>query len=105
MQPSNREFEDIVPVMGYLTDRYIQAALSAGFLIEQGTWEATQIRHASYMLRLGQRVEIERDPTGSGDREQRKIMLKRGGPPLELRPGDTALLYSIENLRLPNCVL
>jgi deoxycytidine triphosphate deaminase len=105
MRQPKAEFEDIVPGVGFLTDKNIEAALKAGFLIEPGTWEEGQIRHASYMLRLGQRVQIERDSTGSGEREQKVITLTRGGPPLELRPGETALLYSIENLRLPNCVL
>src|SRR5262245_1647696 len=105
MRQPRPEFEDIVPGVGYLTDKNIQAALDADYLIEKGTWEPGQIRHASYMLRLGDRVQIERDPTGSGEREQKLFTLKRGGPPLELRPGDTALLYSIENLRFPACVL
>jgi deoxycytidine triphosphate deaminase len=99
------QFEDVVPTLGYLTDRSILAALQSGFLIEEGTWEAGQLRHASYTIRLGQRVELERHPAGSGEREQRSIALTRGGPPLELRPGEKALLYSLENLRLPTCIL
>jgi deoxycytidine triphosphate deaminase len=91
--------------VGFLTDRHILAALEAGFLIERGTWAAQQIRHASYTIRLGQRVGLERNPAGSAEREQRKITLTSNGPPLELRPGDTALLYSLENLRLPDSVL
>jgi deoxycytidine triphosphate deaminase len=99
-------FEEVVPgVTGFLTDRHIRAALEAGYLIERGSWAPDQIRHASYTIRLGHRVELERNLGGSADREQRKVTLTNGGPPLELRPGDTALLYSLENLRLPPSVL
>jgi deoxycytidine triphosphate deaminase len=98
MRQPSPHFENVVTSVGFLTDRNIQTALESGFLIEEGTWEVGQIRHASYMIRLGQRVELERDPAGSGEREHKRIPLTRGGPPLELRPGDTALLYSLENL-------
>jgi deoxycytidine triphosphate deaminase len=98
-------FEEVVPTTGFLTDKRILAALAAGYLIEPGTWNEAQLRHASYTIRLGQRVELERHPAGSGQREQQSKMLTNGGPPLELRPGEKALLYSLENLRLPNCVL
>src|SRR4051812_12761861 len=91
-QPS---FEDVVPTTGFLTDRRILAALKADYLIEPGTWNEAQLRHASYTVRLGQRVEVERHPAGSGKREQQSLMLTSGGPPLELRPGEKALLFSL----------
>ena len=91
--------------IGFMTDRQIRAALATGQLIEKGTWDEAGIRHASYTLRLGHRVELERNGAASGEREQKKITLTNGGAPLELRPGDTAMLFSIENLRLPASVL
>jgi deoxycytidine triphosphate deaminase len=99
-------FETVVPELGFLPDHRIADALGAGFLLEQGTWEANQIRHASYTLRLGHRVEVERGKDAQrADRQRLNLTLTNGGAPLELQPGDTALLYSLENLRLPPCVL
>jgi deoxycytidine triphosphate deaminase len=90
---------------GFLTDRSIHAALKAEFLIEPGTWEQSQIRHASYTIRLGDRVEVERNSGGGREREHIVLTLTKGGTPLELNPGDTAKLYSLENLRLPASIL
>jgi dCTP deaminase len=98
-------FDELLPDVGYLTDAQIEKALAAGYLIEEGTWESSQVRHASYTIRLGQRVEIERYQSGqSGPREKVSLSLKKGDN-LELRPGDTAMLYSLETLRLPKTVL
>ncbi len=103
---SGPAFEAVVPDAGFLPDHRIRAALEADYLLERGTWEVDQIRHASYTIRLGQRVEIERGEDAQQSTRQRvSLSLTRGGAPLELRPGDTALLFSLENLRLPPCVL
>ncbi len=94
---------DLVPEIGYLTDKQILKCLEAGHLLEKGTWDKEQIRHASYTLRLGSRVELARaaDSVGSRTREMRLINLTKAQPDLELKPGDTALLYSLELLRFP----
>lgn len=100
-------FSEIVSQVGYLTDRQISECLEAGYLLDKGTWEKTQIRHASYTLRLGSRVELARaaDSIGSKSRELRLISLTRAQPDIDLQPGDTALLYSMEYLRFPNDIL
>jgi deoxycytidine triphosphate deaminase len=94
-------FEDVVPAVGFLTDRRIREALDADYLLERGTWDADSIRHASYMLRLGERIHVrpakdtEFGLVSIGD--QRRIW--------RLEPGATALLYSLERLRFPRSVL
>jgi Deoxycytidine deaminase len=99
-------FETVAGMHGFLTDRAIQAALEAGYLLERGTWEPANIRHASYTLRLGSRVEVSRYEDNQRETRQRVTTnLISGGKALLLRPGDSALLYSLENLRLPACVL
>jgi deoxycytidine triphosphate deaminase len=91
---------------GFLTDRLIRLRLQAGDLIDDGTWDDANVRHASYTLRAGSRVEVERAAQSREVQRQRvAIALRAGGDPLELLPGDTALIYSIERLRLPNDVL
>jgi deoxycytidine triphosphate deaminase len=98
-------FESVVTTTGFLTDAQIRAALEADHLIEPRTWNAEQIRHASYTVRLGHRVEIERSTDGASTARQRISLNLTRGQELELRPGDTALLYSMENVRLPPSVL
>lgn len=99
-------FDDLVAVSGYLADKEIAASLQAGHLIDPGSWDASQIRHASYTIRLGSRVEIERAAdVHTGLRQRLSIALVKGGDPLELRPGDTAMLYCMEYLRLPPSVM
>jgi deoxycytidine triphosphate deaminase len=101
------KFEDIVPGLGFLVDAQIRDALKAGYLIEKGTWEDSQIRHASYQLRLGDRVEVSRSASSSSQvtKELSIVRLSKSNDTLQLHPGDTALLYSLENVRLPDSVL
>lgn len=103
---NGKKFEDLVPNQGFLTDRDILLAADHGFLLEKGTWEKPLIRHASYTLRLGDRVEIARasDNVGAATKEFRIVKVAKDVP-VELRPGDTALLYSFEQLRVPDCVV
>jgi deoxycytidine triphosphate deaminase len=98
---------ELIPQPGYLTDRQIHACLQAEYLFEQGTWSKDQVRHASYTLRLGSRVDLARasDSIGETQKEIRLITLTRAQPHLDLRPGDTALLYSLEILRFPPFML
>jgi deoxycytidine triphosphate deaminase len=87
---------------GFLSDEQIRSRLQQGDLIERGTWEEESIRHASYTLRLGDRVELAKatDP-------DRRFMVVRLAPgeAFDLAPFDTALLYSRESLNLPENVL
>jgi deoxycytidine triphosphate deaminase len=94
-------FDQVVDSFGFLPDRRIRSALDAGYLLERGTWDPTAIRHASYMLRLGERVYVR--PPGSAEFAVASIDEAR--PTLRLEPGATALLYSLERLRLPDSVL
>lgn len=99
-------FAELIPQTGFLTDRQILMGLGEGYLLEKGTWEQPQLRHASYTLRLGGRVEIARAANlAHPKREFTLVNLTQAEPRLEVRPGDTALLYSKEHLRLPDCVL
>jgi deoxycytidine triphosphate deaminase len=102
----NTPFDEIVPDTGFLVDSQIRDALTHGYLIEPGTWDESQIRHASYQLRLGERVEIARARNATQNTKELSIVkLSKLNETVELRPGDTALLYSGENLKLPNSVL
>ena len=70
------------------------------------TWDAASIRHASYTLRLGGHVEIAYANRAASD-ERRDFVVQdlRQGDSLALNPGDTAKLYSIEILDIPDSVL
>lgn len=101
-----QSFEDLVPTSGFLTDRQIKRALEEGYLIQANTWEQSLVRHASYMLRLGDRVDVAQ-AAQSTRQEKKTFELRRIGKSesVELLPGDTALLYSMEHLALPSTVL
>ncbi len=100
-------FDEVVPFHGFLPDRYICEALQKGYLIEEGTWEISHVRHASYMLRLGDKVHISCTTDQSKDKGGvfDIVHLSPDEPILRLRPGETALLYSMEYLRFPPSVL
>ncbi len=101
------QFDDIVPITGYLTDKYIRTSLENGFLIEKGTYDDAQIRHASYMLRLGETIHIARTSQQSQDRGVLFdiVHINPEKPVLFLHPNETALLFSLEYLRFPPSVL
>ncbi|HST07358.1 MAG TPA: hypothetical protein VLJ83_04265, partial [Gemmatimonadaceae bacterium] len=99
-------FASLVSTSGFLTDKQIQSGLNSDYLIEKGTWDPGQIRHASYQLRLGSEVRISRASASVGaETKEFCIVSLTPDKSVELRPGDTAMLYSIERLRLPDCVL
>src|SRR5258707_15184342 len=99
-------FEQLLPTTGFLTDRQIMAALDAGFLLDTGSWERSCIRHASYTLCLGDRVEIARSTSNAAsESKELSVVRLREGIRIDIKPGDTALLYSIEQVRLPSTVL
>lgn len=91
---------------GFLVDSEIQSLLNSGQLIAKGTWQETQIRHASYTLRLGDEVRVV-DAVGSSDSiaKDERIVRFNSQDELELRPGQRALLYSEEELNLPKDML
>jgi deoxycytidine triphosphate deaminase len=91
---------------GFLTDAQIRIALENEELIVPGSWDANCIRHASYTLRLGTKVEIA-SASRANLEEARDFAVKdlHAGDHFDLNPGDTAKLYSIEMLRIPDCVL
>lgn len=99
-------FAELIPQHGFLTDRQILKALGDGHLLVEGTWEEAQLRHASYTLRLGSKVEIARAGIAATSRTKEfTVMQLTQAEHVELRPGDTALLFSMEHLRFPDCVL
>ncbi|MBM3157555.1 MAG: hypothetical protein FJ004_09785 [Chloroflexi bacterium] len=102
-----KTFDEVVPIHGFLTDHHISEALQNGYLIEWGTFEASLVRHASYTLRLGDTVHISRKPSQSKNAGTvfDIVRLSPANPILRVRPGETALLYSMEYLRFPPSVL
>lgn len=91
---------------GFLVDSQILQYLRDGFLIHHGTWDAGQIRHASYTLRLGSEVQLCRAVDNSlAPTKQFMIVHISASSPLVLQPGDTARLYSRESLTLPDNVV
>ena len=100
-------FDELIPTQGFLNDRQIRAALGSQFLIEAGTAENAQVRHASYTLRLGDRVELNKAQGSSHSKHKvfEVVKLSTTSPTCDLEPGDTAMLYSMENLRFPPNVL
>ena len=99
-------FDQLLIPQGFLTDAQIRIALENEDLIVPGSWDAGCIRHASYTLRLGTKVEIA-SASRANVEEERDFAVKdlHAGDHFDLNPGDTAKLYSIEMLRLPDCVL
>jgi deoxycytidine triphosphate deaminase len=100
-------FEEVVPQIGFLTDRNIRIAIEQGFLIEQGTGTPEQVRHASYTLRLGGEIKVARSRSSAQSATKEFVVknITQNDPVLDLFPGDTALLYCIERLRMPDCIL
>lgn len=100
-------FEAVVKQLGFLTDRQILAGLGEGYLLEKGSWDGSNLRHASYMLRLGNEIRICRAAGNapSATKEFVVVHLTQATPRIEIHPGDTALLYSMEKLRFPDSVL
>jgi Deoxycytidine deaminase len=99
-------FDDIVPTQGFLTDRQIKLALKEGYLIQGATWDESLVRHASYTLRLGERVDVAA-AIQSTRQEKKTFEIRRltRDESIELLPGDTALLYSLEHLSIPYDVI
>lgn len=99
-------FEDLNIPPGFLTDRQIRCSLEGGYLIQRGSWCAELIRHASYTLRIGDHIEIADSSAANVENERRfkRVDLKEGDH-VDLRPGDTAKLFSIEVLHLPASVM
>jgi deoxycytidine triphosphate deaminase len=99
-------FNELNIPLGFMTDHQIKLALENGFLIQNGSWEAGFVRHASYTLRIGDRIEIAHATAANIEEERyfKRIDLSPTSS-VELRPGDTAKLYSIEVLNLPQSVL
>src|SRR4030095_11707407 len=106
LEAKKRSFAELIPQHGFLNDRQIAASLDHAYLIVPGTFEKAGIRHASYTLRLGNKVEIA--AAARANREETRNFHVQDlivGQSIELQPGDTAKLYSIEILDLPNDVL
>jgi deoxycytidine triphosphate deaminase len=97
--------DQVVPT-GFLTDSQIEYYLSRGQLVVRNTWVRESVRHASYMIRLGNRVEVARASKANAD-ERRDFVVQdlNSGDYLELNPGDTAKLFSLEHLVLPSDIL
>ena len=97
----------VEPKLGFFTDRQIREALSENQLLERDTWTECNLRHASYMLRLGPEIRVARaaSANATGSREFTIVRASDDEPVVEIRPGDTALLYSLEGLRFPPDVL
>lgn len=99
-------FEALHLPQGFLTDRHIKLALKNQLLLVPGTWVDTSIRHASYTLRLGHKIEVAR--SCAANKEERRdftVQDLKVGDSFDLQPGDTAKLFSIEILHLPKDVL
>jgi deoxycytidine triphosphate deaminase len=107
MERAMPSFEELLPETGFLTDRQIQLALDASFLIEKGTWVPEQVRHASYTIRLGSEVRFTRtrNTPNTSSKEINVRHLSAAEPKLDIQPGDTVLLYSMERLDLPDSIL
>jgi deoxycytidine triphosphate deaminase len=100
------DFGEIVGGYGFLTDRQIRAALQNRYLIDPGTADQNSIRHASYTLRVGSRIEVAAAArANTEERRDFNVQEIRQGDSVELHPGDTAKLFSIEILDLPADVL
>lgn len=100
------KFNDLNIPVGFMTDQHIRLSLNEGFLIDRGSWEDEFVRHASYTLRIGDHVEIANAVRANVEEdrhfERHDLSL---GQHVELYPGDTAKLYSMEVIRLPESVL
>ena len=99
-------FDELGLPAGFLTDAHIRKALDNGQLVVPDSWDEKCIRHASYTLRLGNKVEVA--SAARANEEHRRDFAVRdltNGEYMDLEPGDTAKLYSIEILSMPDSVL
>lgn len=86
--------------VGFLTDHQITSLLESGKGFTTGTWERNQVRHASYMLRLGSAHRRVQRSIDDEDNNFSVVSLQQGQD-LSIPPRSTALLYSIEQFLLP----
>jgi deoxycytidine triphosphate deaminase len=89
------------PPRGQLIDGDIRLELNKGNLLEAGTWDASLLRHASYSMRIGGEAHVY--PPGVAADGRRVAEVRRFGPghQVDIHPGESALVRSIESLRLP----
>lgn len=86
---------------GFMADFEILEAVERGEIFERGTWSASQIHQASYGLRFDDAMVSAAEIESLHGQREYKVVDMGKGTVLELRPGDSALLYSIEAFRLP----
>lgn len=105
-RPQLSTFRELNLAKGFLVDWQLKHALDHNMLIVPGTWSDSSIRHASYTLRLGDKVELALC-SDSNQEERRDFVVHdlKHGDHLDLNPGDTAKLFSIEILDLPKDIL
>jgi deoxycytidine triphosphate deaminase len=102
MTPSSNEPASV----GFLTDTQILDHLNRDLLILPRTWVASGVRHASYTMRVGIRIEVARaNKANAEDRRDFVLVDLNEGQSLELNPGDTAKIFSLEQFRLPPDIL
>jgi deoxycytidine triphosphate deaminase len=86
---------------GFMADFEILEAINRGEIFERGTWSASQIHQASYGLRFDDAMVSTAEIESLQGQREYKVVDTGKGAALELSPGDSALLYSIEAFRLP----
>jgi deoxycytidine triphosphate deaminase len=89
-----------------MVDADLRRALQDGHLIERGTWDASCVKHSSYILRVG--YEVEYPHAGNLEPSDRHVFHGRRlgrGESVEIPPGSTALVKPIERFRLPDSVV
>jgi deoxycytidine triphosphate deaminase len=92
--------------VGFLTDTQILGYLNRGLLISPRTWIPGGIRHASYTMRVGTRVEVARaNKANVEDRRDFVVFDLNDGESFELNPGDTVKLFSLEHFQIPSDIL
>ncbi|MGI5191770.1 dCTP deaminase domain-containing protein [Promicromonospora sp. CA-289599] len=84
----------------FLSDIQILRALESGEVFERGTWSKDCVHQASYGLRLDRVAQVSTASYEAehGERRYTRVNAKNGF--IDLAPGDTALLQSVERFDL-----
>jgi deoxycytidine triphosphate deaminase len=91
----------IGPAVGLLTDVDIRAALSAGFLFQDGTYAVENAKYASYEIRVGPLFEVLRFEGSMVSHLPKEIGQDDVIP---IPPGATVLITAEEMFRIPTDV-
>lgn len=84
----------------FLTDTQIMRALRGGEIFDRDTWSVESVHQASYGLRIDGEAQVSAAAVEAETGKRSYLHVKARDGFIELSPGDTALLQSVERFNL-----